>query len=306
MMDSFRHEAFLYRDDDEFVDATSSFVRDGLEAGEPVLVTLRAERNDLLRAALEDDGVDSLQFIDMADLGRNPARIIPAWRAFVEHARPKAVRGIGEPVWRGRSADELLECGVHELLVNLAFSDGPEFWLLCPYDAGRLDSDNLDDARMTHPVVVEGGARRASVAYSADQERASLAGALPEPPGDTGHLSFGADTLGDARRWVGRYAAGAGLAPDKAANLVLAAHEVAANSVRHGGGCGRLRTWRSGPSVIVEVSDTGLVGDPLAGRIEPGQDGSGRGLWLVNHLCDLVQLRSSPSGTVVRLHMQAG
>jgi hypothetical protein len=31
--------------------------------------------------------------------------------------------------------------------------------------------------------------------------------------------------------------------------------------------------------------------------------GGGRGLWIVNHLCDLVQLRSSPAGNVVRLHM---
>ena len=31
---------------------------------------------------------------------------------------------------------------------------------------------------------------------------------------------------------------------------------------------------------------------------------AGRGLWLVHELCDLVQLRSSPAGTVVRMHMQ--
>jgi anti-sigma regulatory factor (Ser/Thr protein kinase) len=30
----------------------------------------------------------------------------------------------------------------------------------------------------------------------------------------------------------------------------------------------------------------------------------GRGLWLVNQLCDLVQLRSSAAGGVVRLHMR--
>jgi hypothetical protein len=30
---------------------------------------------------------------------------------------------------------------------------------------------------------------------------------------------------------------------------------------------------------------------------------SGRGLWLVNQLCDLVQIRSGPSGTTIRVHM---
>jgi hypothetical protein len=27
-------------------------------------------------------------------------------------------------------------------------------------------------------------------------------------------------------------------------------------------------------------------------------------MWLVNHLCDLVQVRSSPDGTTVRVHMR--
>jgi hypothetical protein len=29
----------------------------------------------------------------------------------------------------------------------------------------------------------------------------------------------------------------------------------------------------------------------------------GRGLWMVNRLCDLVQLRSFPDGAAVRVHM---
>jgi hypothetical protein len=29
---------------------------------------------------------------------------------------------------------------------------------------------------------------------------------------------------------------------------------------------------------------------------------SGRGVWITNQLCDLVQIRSGPSGTVVRVH----
>jgi anti-sigma regulatory factor (Ser/Thr protein kinase) len=40
------------------------------------------------------------------------------------------------------------------------------------------------------------------------------------------------------------------------------------------------------------------------GRARPTFDQeSGRGLWMVNQLCDLVQIRSSPADTVVRLHM---
>jgi anti-sigma regulatory factor (Ser/Thr protein kinase) len=35
----------------------------------------------------------------------------------------------------------------------------------------------------------------------------------------------------------------------------------------------------------------------------PDRRSGGRGLWIVNHLCDLVQVRSSQAGNVIRLHM---
>jgi len=74
--------------------------------------------------------------------------------------------------------------------------------------------------------------------------------------------------------------------------------------VVHGGGGGSFRMWREVDTVVCEVSDAGHVSDPLAGRVlVPSDAEGGRGLWLVNQCCDLVELRSSPSGTVVRLHV---
>jgi hypothetical protein len=50
-----------------------------------------------------------------------------------------------------------------------------------------------------------------------------------------------------------------------------------------------------------------LSAGPLAGRIRPEIDqASGHGLWLVNQLCDLVQVRTSEHGTVVRAHTRRG
>jgi anti-sigma regulatory factor (Ser/Thr protein kinase) len=87
-------------------------------------------------------------------------------------------------------------------------------------------------------------------------------------------------------------------------DLVLAVNELATNTIRHGGGRGTLRTWREPDTLLVEVLDRGFIEDPLAGRERPPDlTGGGRGLWLVNHLCDLVQVRSSHGGSVVRLHM---
>jgi hypothetical protein len=52
------------------------------------------------------------------------------------------------------------------------------------------------------------------------------------------------------------------------------------------------------------VQDDGHITNPLVGRQAPGSfDDASRGLWVVNQLCDLVQVRSSVEGTTVRVHM---
>jgi anti-sigma regulatory factor (Ser/Thr protein kinase) len=79
---------------------------------------------------------------------------------------------------------------------------------------------------------------------------------------------------------------------------------VATNSVLHGGGDGTLLVWPEGEALICELRDDGLFDDPLAGRERPRPDRvGGHGLWLANQLCDLVQVRSFATGTVVRLHL---
>lgn len=298
----FRHEALFYREDEELASAAAAFVREGLEAGEQAMVAMPRDHCELVRAALGDDA-SGVRFVDMEATGRNPARIIPAWRAFVDEAAPSAVRGIGEPVWAGRSEDELLECDVHERLVNLAFRDQLNFRLLCPYRV-TLDEGVLEQACATHPKLVRDGEVSVSGRYRPPEaDDALLDGPLPEAPGRPPRRAFGPDGLADLRQWVERFARDERLPADRTSDLVLAAHEIAANSVLHGGGGGILRSWRVASALVVEIGDSGRIDDPLAGRIEPADEESGRGLWLANRLCDLVQLRSSLSGTVVRLHM---
>ena len=85
---------------------------------------------------------------------------------------------------------------------------------------------------------------------------------------------------------------------------MLAVDELATNTLRYARGEGTLRTWRENGSLLVEVADGGHIADPLAGRDLPSPDEiGGRGLYLVNQLCDLVQMRSSPEGSVIRVHM---
>ena len=56
--------------------------------------------------------------------------------------------------------------------------------------------------------------------------------------------------------------------------------------------------------VIGEVEDGGTITDPLAGRRRPAPGStSGFGLWLAHQVCDLVQVRSTADGTLVRLRV---
>ena len=297
----FRHEAFFYAGADAFVRGTASFVEEGLRAGEQVMVALVPERLELLRDALGSDAARVL-FADMVELGRNPARIIPAWRRFVEeHDGHATVRGIGEPIWSARGEEEVAECQRHEALLNVAFDGGRPWSLMCPYDAGALSAEVLGEARRSHPYLVDPHGASANPEYDANP--AVFDGPLPEPALVDGELAFDGTTLRQARAAVSLWAAGA-LGASRVADLVLAVHEVVANSVRHGGGSGTLRYWRAGASAVVEVRDAGRFEKPLAGReLPPLGDEMGRGLWLAQQLCDLVQLRSSPQGSTVRLHV---
>jgi anti-sigma regulatory factor (Ser/Thr protein kinase) len=128
--------------------------------------------------------------------------------------------------------------------------------------------------------------------------------AAPGPASPPDELSFRAETLAALRTFVAERAVRAGIGRERLGDVVLAVHELAANTVRHAGGAGVLRTWEEGDALICEVRDDGRIEEPLAGRERPtpGQVG-GYGLWVVNQLCELVQLRSFPSGNVVRLHI---
>jgi anti-sigma regulatory factor (Ser/Thr protein kinase) len=307
--DAFRHDLLLYDGEADLVEHASGFVRDGLDRGEAVLAAVGARTIELLGARL-GDAAEGVTFLDMATVGRNPARIIPVWQRFVDVQRGRGTRprGIGEPVWPGRSEAELAECRRHESLLNLAFADGPAWTLLCPYDRRALAPAVIAEAERTHPHVAHGGARLESPSFEGHEAAARpFDDPLPEPPDGAVLLclSFSERSLGDVRRLVAENAAAAGLGERRRDELVLAANEVATNSIRHGGGTGTLRLWAEPPGVVCEVRDSGSIPDPLAGRRTPELDGlGGRGLWLANHLCDLVELRSSAGGTVVRLHVR--
>jgi anti-sigma regulatory factor (Ser/Thr protein kinase) len=301
---AFVHEAFFYRDPAEFLQGVLRFIREGLDAGEPILVVLSAAKIERLRDALRGDA-ELVSFADMAHVGANPARIIAVWRQFVDENEGRPIRGIGEPIWAGRSDPELAECHRHESLLNVAFADTPMFRLLCPYDVTALDADVVEEAQRTHPYVTDVRSTRASGDYRGlEAISAPFGEPLPDSPESAVELHFDADNLGEVRGLVFEQAETAGLERGAAKNLVLAVNEIATNSVRHGGGGGVVKVWDQKNSLVCQVEDRGRIEDPLVGRRRPVPDEpGGRGVWLANQVCDLVQVRTSEGGNTVRMHM---
>jgi anti-sigma regulatory factor (Ser/Thr protein kinase) len=302
---AFAHEALLYAGDHGFLEGAMPFVLEGLAADEPTLLVLSAEKIERIRNELNGDG-ERILFADMAEVGANPARIIPAWRRFLDEqaADGQPVRGIGEPIWADRRPDELVECQRHESLLNLAFADAPGFRLLCPYDTDALSDAVIEEATRSHPYVVDGGARRTSPSYRGlSSIAAPFDDPLPQPPTSTQQLRFDRESLGAVRDLLAARACEAGLETKRTNDLILAVNEVATNSIRHGGGAGTLRVWLGSRWLVCEIEDSGRIQNPLAGREEPTPDEeSGRGLWIANQVCELVQVRTFATGSLVRLH----
>jgi anti-sigma regulatory factor (Ser/Thr protein kinase) len=306
----FHHEALFYTGEAEFVDRCRAFVDAGLDGREPVLVMVGSRKLELLREALGERAED-VEFADMEVVGRNPARIIPAWSRFVaDHAGGEegapALRGIGEPIWAERNSDELVECQLHESLLNLAFAAAGSFRLICPYDTAALPAEVIAEARRSHPMVSEAGEPEACGDYCGIENVATVFYEdLDEPPAGADELRVTLDGLREARAVVRRRAHEAGLG-ERADDFVLAVNEVLSNSLWHAHDDGTLRVWDEPDGLVCEVRDSGRMMQPLIGRAEPaiGQVG-GHGIWLVNLVCDLVQVRSSEHGSTVRMKMSA-
>lgn len=299
----FVHPALFYRGERQYTAGTVPFVLEGLARGEAVAVAVPGPNLGLMKAEL-GPSAGGVRFLDMAQEGRNPGRIIPGvLRAFADAHPAGRVRIIGEPVWPGRTAAEYPACVQHEALINAAFA-GRDVTILCPYDADRLDPRVIADAYATHPVVIDGDRELASGAYDPGQVVARYNEPLPYPP-DAAAYSFDAQALPAARHFAVHAAERLGLTGVRLQDVAVAVAELTTNSVVHGGGSGTLRIWAEGGEILCEVRDRGRLTDPLAGR-RPAARGraGGRGLLLVHHLADLVRVHAAEEGTAIRFHLR--
>jgi anti-sigma regulatory factor (Ser/Thr protein kinase) len=301
--ESLSHLAYFYDDERDYLSYLSALAIAGLRNAEPVFVAVPGRKAGLLRERL---GAEShlLRYGAITETGRNPARLIPELMAFIDEHRGQRVRYVSEAIWPGRSAAELCEATRHEALMNLAFAASAAT-IVCPYDVGGLAPSVVGGAERTHPALLRNGRTESAGGYAGrGVVPAECENPLPAPPAGAQVLAY-ETSLRQVRHLVTSHGTALEMTGERITNLVIAVGEITANTLRHTGAGGTFWIWHTGAEIICQVQDQGWIADPLAGRRRRSPEDSGHGLWVVNQVCDLVEIRTSQTaGTIIRLHMR--
>ena len=111
------------------------------------------------------------------------------------------------------------------------------------------------------------------------------------------HLGPNASSLGEGRRFVAQTLRGWNVDEETIEPVMLVANELVANAIVHAHSSPVLSLESSGSDLLLRVADD--AGDlTVARRAEPADDG-GRGLILVEALCDRWGVDASDSGKTV-------
>lgn len=294
--DSMRHDLLVYDSDEQYAEQLVPFFEAGLEEGEALVAVPGRTTEPLLRDAL---GVASegVRFHICEDWYTRPeaslARYDATVRAFLRDGAT-GVRVAGEVPFC-MSQHEWDSWVRYEAILNRAFADRPVS-IMCTYDARVVPEHVLDGVRHTHPHVVSDG-RQENPDYHDPAEVLRRLAAPPEPLPELHDVPVDGDARA-LRQALSRELADAGVAPDQAEAMILAASEVVVNAGRHGGGVRTLRVGGSDGIFVCEVSDAGSgLEDPLAGYVPPSAPaGNGAGLWVARQLTRRLDLVPSPGG----------
>jgi anti-sigma regulatory factor (Ser/Thr protein kinase) len=294
-----RHNALVYEFQDEYVARSVAFLREGLRAGEGAVVANTRPGLALMREALGPDAA-SVTFVDVSTAYTRPARTLAAYHAvYVEQLRTTpSLRAVAD-VQVGSDPGEWELWMGYEAVFNRSFGHLPA-WVLCTYNVNGLPDPVLQGVWRTHREVLVGDARNTSDRYQDPSEL--LREIAPEHAALPGlrSIGFGRDVEQFRERLAGELVA-EGVTGTKTLDMLLAATEIAANAIRHGGGVKEVRVGRVAGRFVCEIVDRGAgFDDPGAGYLAP-RPGIGAGLWIARRLTWQVDFLRSPSGFTARI-----
>ena len=301
------HDALFFSSPGELAAATVPFVRDGLAAGDAVVVAASPATADLVRTAV--DGDERVRMLERGEAyARRTPAAVTAFRRLTDEltaAGAAGVRVVGETDF-GRTEREWLEWQRYEAVLNDALAAWP-LWGLCLFDTTRLPEQVLESVARTHPTVVTGSSRTPNPRF-VDPAEYLRGMPVPVEPLQGSAPRLAVDDVADPIAL--RHAVAAELAAvrgprEVVEDFLLAVDETTSNAIRHGAPPVGLRLWTSADRLVCAVTDAGAgPDDPFAGYGPAhGDDLSrgGMGVWLARQLCDHVDIGSGPDGVTVRL-----
>lgn len=295
-----RHDLLVHDGEAEFAEHVIPFLREGIAGGDTVLAVADEERHALLADALGADR-EGVTFIANDTVYTRPEAALAHYDRMLRelyHGGADTVRAIAVlPVCE--TVEDWQRWIAYEAIVNRALAHHPA-WVVCAYDSRLVHSDVVEDMRLTHPHL--GGCACHDYRDPAEfvRERAE-----PPDPSPLPHLRRLPQPI-DAPAFRAQLAAemaDAGVAAERACEMLLAASEVYGNAGRHGCGLRDARAGLVGDRFVCELSDHGPgIDDPLTGYLPPRADATGGfGMWVARQATEQMDLLTTPDGLTVRL-----
>ena len=286
-----RHNAFVYDSDADYVARSVAFLREGLNRGEAAIVANTRDGLAMMRDGLADDA-ERVAFLDVSPIYTRPARTIAAYYGALSEQLQSApsVRAVAEMQF-GPTIKDWERWTAYEAASNLSYCHLPA-WVVCTYNANGLPDPVLDAVWRTHTAVL-GEDWRESAHFEDPRELVRKLTPVPQPLTDL-TLVAPTDDLEQFRERLARELVAAHVPEDRALEMLVAATEIAANALAHGGGIEEIRTGRAQGRFVCEVVDRGTgFDDPVAGYLAP-REGVGTGLWVARQLAWRVEFFRSP------------
>lgn len=303
-----RHAVALYESRDDLGRRALPFLRDGLVAGERVVVIVSADAAEPLRDGLGSDHrhvLWDLPSVSYVSLGG----AFSGLRGYFaeQYEAGNRIRLIAENPTVGdasRTAAYLrFEAAANDVLGEFGFA-----WA-CLYDRRQYSAEVLDQVAQVHPLLLDrhGGMAESRLYRPPDSYLQANPGPLSPVPRavavDT-WLTTGAE-LPAARRTIVETAARLELPVDDLEDFELAAAEVMSNAIRHGEQPCRLRLWDTPTHVVLRVDDQGPGDDIPTKGFRPPDPGRGQyggmGMWIIRQVADSVHVETGGAGTAVEV-----
>ncbi len=299
------HDVMLYDDEFDLASAAASFVHDGIEAGEVVLVnTSRHPVTPLLRAMF--DGEEQVVVADRS-VYSTPAATLDGYRRTMARGLAAGVTGYRAIGWIDFDTSYLpwQEWVRYEAAVNRVFAGFP-FRTMCPFDTGKVAAEVVDPVMRSHTGIYTADEWRPNPDYVDPEVLVGEGGVLtpPHPLQSTPpRMVLEPDRdLMEVRMEIYAATMFTALPRGTVDDFVKAVSEVVTNAYKHGGDPVRLRLWASDDALVCTVTDQGPgIADPLAGYARPAAPSQGLGLWAARQLVDVLDFRPTDDGFTVRL-----